>query len=103
MYVYFYVPIRKNRRFFIKTDYVFTTNNVDNSKTRRAKQLGIPLIDVDYVYQYRSSSSRQMSIDINKFLIKSSEDQENFAKTGTITVAGSIELIAWRQAFLWLL
>ena len=89
MYVYFCIPICR-KLFFIKTDYVFTTNNVDNSKTRRARQLGIPLIDVDYVHQYRSSFSGQISIDINKFLIESSEDQENFKRTGTITVLGNV-------------
>ncbi|UJR11204.1 hypothetical protein I4U23_015385 [Adineta vaga] len=71
------------------TDYVLTTNNVDSYKIRRAKKLGIPVIDVEYVYQCRCLSSDQISIDINKFSIKSVEDQDNFTKTGTITLTES--------------
>jgi len=65
-----------------------TTNNVDSYKIRRAKQLGLPLIDVEYVHEYRCLPAGQTSIDIDKFIIKSVEDQENFTKTGSISVTG---------------
>ncbi len=65
-----------------------TTNNVDSYKIRRAKQLGLPLINVEYVHEYRSLTPGQTSIDIDKFIIKSVQDQENFTKTGTISVPG---------------
>ncbi|CAF4946815.1 unnamed protein product, partial [Rotaria sp. Silwood1] len=71
------------------TDYVLVTNNVDSYKTRRAKQLGLPLVNVEYVYECRRLSPGQTSVDISKFIIKSVEDQENFTKTGTISVTGS--------------
>ncbi|CAF4052927.1 unnamed protein product, partial [Adineta steineri] len=71
------------------TDYVLTTENVDSYKIRRAKQLGIPIVNIEYVYEYRRLPSGQSLIDINKFIIKSVEDQENFIKTGTIPVAES--------------
>ncbi len=64
------------------------TNNVDSYKIRRAKQLGLPVVNVKYVYEYRSLSPDQPPIDIDKFIIKSVEDQENFTKTGTIPIAG---------------
>ncbi|CAF5005787.1 unnamed protein product, partial [Rotaria sp. Silwood1] len=70
------------------TDYVLVTNNVDTYKTRRAKHLGLPLINVEYVYEYRRLPSDQTSLDISKYIIKSIEDQENFTKTGTISVTG---------------
>ncbi len=68
------------------------TNNVDSYKIRRAKQLGLPLINVEYVHEYRSLTPGQTSIDIDKFIIKSVEDQENFTKTGTISIAGIASL-----------
>ncbi|CAF3751920.1 unnamed protein product [Rotaria sp. Silwood1] len=71
------------------TDYVLITNNVDNYKTRRAKQLGLPLVNIEYVYEYRRLPLGQTSIDIDKFIMKSVEDQENFTNTGTISVTGS--------------
>ncbi|CAF1000231.1 unnamed protein product [Rotaria sordida] len=71
------------------TDYVLITNNVDSYKTRRAKQLGLPLVNVEYVYEYRRLPPGQTSIDISKFIIKSIEDQENFTQTGTISITGS--------------
>ncbi|CAF4775777.1 unnamed protein product [Rotaria sp. Silwood1] len=71
------------------TDYVLVTNNVDSYKTRRAKQLGLPLVNVEYVYECRRLSPGQTLVDISKFIIKSVEDQENFTKTGTISVTGS--------------
>ncbi|CAF5015384.1 unnamed protein product, partial [Rotaria sp. Silwood1] len=70
------------------TDYVLITNNVDNYKTRRAKQLGLPLVNIEYVYEYRRLPPGQTTIDINKFIMKSVEDQENFTNTGTISVIG---------------
>ncbi|CAF4643940.1 unnamed protein product [Rotaria sp. Silwood1] len=70
------------------TDYILVTNNVNTYKTRRAKQLGLPLINVEYVYEYRRLPPDQTSLDISKYIIKSVEDQENFTKTGTISVAG---------------
>lgn len=66
-----------------------TTSNVDSYKIRRAKQLGLPVVNVQYVYECRSLPSGQTPIDISKFIIKSIEDQENFARTGTISM-GSI-------------
>ncbi|CAF5060994.1 unnamed protein product, partial [Rotaria sp. Silwood1] len=61
---------------------------VDNYKTRRAKQLGLPLVNIEYVYEYRRLPPGQTTIDINKFIMKSVEDQENFTNTGTISVIG---------------
>ncbi|CAF4385876.1 unnamed protein product, partial [Rotaria sp. Silwood2] len=71
------------------TDYVLVTNDVDSYKTRRAKQFGLPLVNVEYVYEYRRLPPGQTPIDMDKFIIKSTEDQETFANTGTISVAGS--------------
>ncbi|CAF3569025.1 unnamed protein product [Rotaria socialis] len=71
------------------TDYIFVTNNFDSYKVRRAKQLGLPLVNVEYVYECRRLQSGQTPIDISKFIVKSVEDQENFTKTGTIPIAGS--------------
>ncbi|CAF4077169.1 unnamed protein product [Rotaria sp. Silwood2] len=71
------------------TDYVLTTNNVDSYKIRRAKQLGLPLVNVQYVYECRCLPLGQTPIDISKFIIKSAEDQENFRKTGTISIEES--------------
>lgn len=65
-----------------------TTNNFDSYKIRRAKQLGLPLVNVEYVYKCRCLLPDQTPIDINKFIIKSAEDQENFTKTGTISTGG---------------
>jgi hypothetical protein len=65
------------------------TNNIDSYKIRRAKQLGLPLVNVEYVYEYRRlPPGGQTLIDISKFILKSTEDQENFTKTGTISIAG---------------
>ncbi|CAF3765986.1 unnamed protein product [Rotaria sp. Silwood1] len=71
------------------TDYVLATSNVDSYKIRRAKQLGLPVINVQYVYECRSLPPGQTPIDINKFIMKSAEDQENFIKTGTISMGES--------------
>ncbi|CAF4531398.1 unnamed protein product [Rotaria sp. Silwood2] len=71
------------------TDYVLVTSNADSYKIRRAKQLGLPLVNVEYVYEYRRLSPGQAQFDIDKYIIKSVEDQENFAKTGTISMAGT--------------
>lgn len=60
------------------------SNDVDTYKTRRAKQLGIPLVNVEYIYECRNKES----IDIKRFLVTSAEDKENFSKSGTIPVAG---------------
>jgi hypothetical protein len=72
-----------------------TANNVDSYKIRRAKQLGLPLINVEYVHEYRCLPPGQTSIDIDKFIIKSVEDQENFTKTGTISVTGIRSIIVF--------
>lgn len=64
--------------------------NVDNYKIRRARQLGLPVVDVEYVYKYRCLPPGQTPIDINKFIIKSAEDQENFTKNGTISMRGDV-------------
>ena len=65
------------------------TNSVDSYKIRRAKQLGLPVVNVAYVYECRCLPPGQTPIDVNKFIIKSAEDQENFIKTGTISVGES--------------
>ncbi|CAF1006245.1 unnamed protein product [Adineta ricciae] len=70
------------------TDYVLVSNDIDTYKTRRAKQLGIPLVNVDYIHEYRKSTIGKESIDIKRFIVTSAEDKENFSKTGTIPVAG---------------
>ncbi len=64
-----------------------TINNIDSYKIRRAKQLGLPLVNVEYVYEYRRLPPGQTPIDISRFILKSTEDQENFTKTGTISIA----------------
>jgi len=63
-------------------------NDVDGCKIHRGKQLGLPLVDVKYVYEYHSLPPGQSPIDIDKFIIKSVEDHENFTKTGPISIAG---------------
>ncbi|CAF2991427.1 unnamed protein product [Rotaria socialis] len=68
------------------TDYVLTTTNVDSYKIRRAKRLGLPVVNVEYVHKCRCLRPGQTPIDISKFIIKSAEDQENFIKTGTISM-----------------
>ena len=73
---------------FFQTDYVLVTNDVDTYKTRRAKQLGFPLVNVEYVYECRRLLLGKTAIDIRKFIIKPVEDQENFTKTGTIPIIG---------------
>ncbi len=73
---------------FFQTDYVLVTNDVDTYKTRRAKQLGLPLVNVEYVYECRCLLPGKTAIDISKFIIKPVEDQENFTKTGTIPIIG---------------
>jgi 2-phosphoglycerate kinase len=60
------------------------SNDIDTYKTRRAKQLGIPLVNVEYIYECRD---KEFS-DIKRFLITSAEDKENFSKSGTIPVSG---------------
>lgn len=72
----------------LQTDYVLVSNDIDTYKTRRAKQLGIPLVNVDYIHEYRQSTTGKESIDIKRFIVTSAEDKENFSKTGTIPVAG---------------
>ncbi|CAF4118013.1 unnamed protein product [Rotaria sp. Silwood2] len=71
------------------TDYVLATSNVDSYKIRRAKQLGLPVVNIQYVYECRSLPPGQTPIDIRKFIIKSAEDQEHFIKTGTISMGES--------------
>ncbi|CAF0838136.1 unnamed protein product [Rotaria sp. Silwood1] len=70
------------------TDYVLVSNDIDTYKTRRAKQLGIPLVNVEYIYEYRKLSNETQSIDIKRFIVTSAEDKENFSKSGTIPVSG---------------
>ncbi|CAF4583506.1 unnamed protein product, partial [Rotaria magnacalcarata] len=57
-------------------------------KTRRAKQLGIPLVNVEYIYAYRDASKENQSIDLKRFLVTSAEDKENFLKNGSLPVTG---------------
>ncbi|CAF1609985.1 unnamed protein product [Rotaria magnacalcarata] len=70
------------------TDYVLAMTNVDSYKIRRAKRLGLPVVNVEYVHKCRCLLPGQTPIDISKFIIKSAEDQENFIKTGTISMGG---------------
>ncbi|CAF1434307.1 unnamed protein product [Rotaria sp. Silwood1] len=80
------------------TDYVLVTNNVDTYKTRRAKQLGLPLVNVEYVYECRRLLPGKTAIDISKFIIKPVEDQENFTKTGTIPVIAEAALLELKSS-----
>ena len=64
------------------------SNDVDTYKTRRAKQLGIPLVNVQYINEYRNRSQGKESIDIKRFFVTSAEDKDNFSKTGTIPMIG---------------
>ncbi|CAF0923046.1 unnamed protein product [Rotaria sordida] len=68
------------------TDYVLVSNDIDTYKTRRAKQFGIPLVNVEYIYEYRKLPNENNSIDIKRFIITSAEDKENFSKSGTISI-----------------
>ncbi|CAF4031559.1 unnamed protein product [Rotaria sp. Silwood2] len=70
------------------TDYVLVSNDIDTYKTRRAKQFGIPLVNVEYIYEYRNSSKENQSVNIKRFIVTSVEDKENFSKSGTILVTG---------------
>ncbi len=64
------------------------SNDIDTYKTRRAKQLGIPLVNVEYIYECRNISSEKNPVDIKQFIVTSAEDKENFSKSGTIPVSG---------------
>jgi len=64
------------------------SNDIDTYKTRRAKQLGISLVNVEYIYECRNLSIGKESIDIKRFIVTSAEDKENFSKSGTIPVPG---------------
>lgn len=78
--------------FSLQTDYVLVSNDIDTYKTRRARQLGIPLLNVEYIHQYRQQSAAgKESLDIKRFIVTSAEEKENFAKCGTIPVSGSFE------------
>ncbi|CAF1124393.1 unnamed protein product [Adineta steineri] len=70
------------------TDYVLVSNDIDTYKTRRAKQLGIPLLNVEYIYECRNLSIEKEPPNIKRFIVTSAEDKENFSKTGTIPVSG---------------
>lgn len=76
----------------LQTDYVLVSNDNDTYKTRRAKQLGIPLLDVEYIHQYRQQTvAARESLDIKRYIVTSAEDKENFAKSGMIPVAGELD------------
>jgi hypothetical protein len=64
------------------------SNDIDTYKTRRAKQLGIPLINVEYIYECRNILPGKEPVDIKQFIVTSAEDKENFSKNGTIPVSG---------------
>ena len=64
------------------------SDDVDTYKTRRAKQLGIPLVNVAYVYECQKWQPEKEPIDVKRFMVTSAEDKENFSKTGTIPVSG---------------
>lgn len=68
---------------------MLVSNDVDSYKTRRARQLGIPLLNVDYIHECRTAPAGKESLDIKRFIVTSAEEKENFSKTGTIPVAGS--------------
>jgi hypothetical protein len=61
------------------------SNDIDTYKTRRAKQLGIPLVNIEYIYECRNGKE---PVDIKRFLVTSAEDKENFSKSGTIPISG---------------
>jgi hypothetical protein len=48
------------------------------------------VVNVQYIYECRSLLPGQTPVDISKFIIKSAEDQENFIKTGTIFMGGTV-------------
>jgi hypothetical protein len=64
------------------------SNDIDTYKTRRAKQLGIPLVNIEYIYECRNLSIGKEPVDIKRFLVTSAEDKENFSKSGTIPISG---------------
>ncbi|CAF3823809.1 unnamed protein product [Rotaria sp. Silwood1] len=68
------------------TDYVLVSTDIDTYKTRRAKQLGIPLVTIEYSYEYRKLFNETQVIDIKRFIVTSAEDKENFSKSGTISI-----------------
>ena len=79
--------------FSFQTDYVLVSNDVDTYKTRRARQLGISLLNVEYIHQYRQQSATgKESLDIKRFIVTSAEEKENFTKSGTIPVSGSVSV-----------
>lgn len=61
---------------------------MDSYKIRRAQQLGLPVVNVEYVHKCRCLLPGQSPIDISEFIIKSVEEQDNFMKTGTIFRGG---------------
>ncbi|CAF1619436.1 unnamed protein product, partial [Didymodactylos carnosus] len=66
-----------------RTDYVLVKNDIDTYKTRRARQLGILLLNVEYIYEYQRHPDK--IIDPNLYLITSAENKENF-KSGKISL-----------------
>ena len=64
------------------------SNHVDTFKTRRAKKLGIPLLNVEFLQALKNNLTNNETIDIKKFIVTTDEDQENFTKTGIVNVIG---------------
>ncbi|CAF1525248.1 unnamed protein product [Didymodactylos carnosus] len=63
------------------TDYVLVKDDVDTYKTRRAKQLGITLLNVEYIYECQRNLDKIVNPD--PYVITSAEDKEHF-KSGLI-------------------
>ncbi|CAF4460452.1 unnamed protein product [Rotaria socialis] len=75
----FVLELGRDVRFKAKqelADYVLVSNDADTYKTRRAKQLGIPLINFEYIYAYRDASKENQPIDLKRFIIWNSDDVE---------------------------
>ncbi len=51
------------------------------------------MVDVEYVYECRNSSTGKEPGDIKRFIVTSAEDKENFSKSGTIPVSSKREVL----------
>ncbi|CAF1590274.1 unnamed protein product, partial [Didymodactylos carnosus] len=65
------------------TDYLLVKREMDTYKTLRAKKLGIPSLNINYIYECQQNPDTV--IDPNSFIVTSPEDKENF-KNGNIPI-----------------
>ncbi|CAF1079224.1 unnamed protein product [Didymodactylos carnosus] len=65
------------------TDYLLVKREMDTYKTLRAKKLGIPSLNINYIYECQQNPDKV--IDPNSFIVTSPEDKENF-KNGNIPI-----------------